>query len=258
MYPLLTSNLKRKTALGGVGGGAPIYINNFLLLRTITILCVFLGELLLLLKNVIVPQVRKTGKDYHARCTCCGEFTAYIDGLCSRCKKRWYINGSPEFPKPTLSAEIAIARQRINEICDWRKAEGAFDEFMLSFASPSKSDSLRRLCWLHYVKLKSADREPVMRFFDALVQSYAVTIYEDNGGKFDNKRKQYQFCLGRSVVCPWNRRRQVGHGFYYNRRERANLQRRSKIMLQAFNKIFIGAGISRYLSNINNIIRSKK
>lgn len=52
---VVTSKLKRKTALGGVGGGAPIYINNFLLLRTITILCVFLGELLLLLKNVIVP-----------------------------------------------------------------------------------------------------------------------------------------------------------------------------------------------------------
>jgi len=204
-------------------------------------------------------------RDYYLKrasmgCSNCKTLSAVIDpisALCIRCKKRLLIHGSPAISKPSLKREIETAHLRIVYACNNDKSEEAFDNFMLSFASPNKSDPLRRLCWLNFVELKAFDGKPLMRFFDALVQSYAVTIYEENGGRFDEKRKQFQFCIGRACVSPWHRRRKVANGFRYNRQERINLMAKPRLMLRAFEQIFIGAGLVRYLSKITNEIRKK-
>ena len=64
-----------------------------------------------------------------------------------------------------------------------------------------------------------------MRFVDVLVQTLAVTIYEQNDGRLDNKKRQYQYFLGRASVCPWNRRRRCGKGTDYDKEVR-RLQRK--------------------------------
>jgi hypothetical protein len=49
----------------------------------------------------------------------------------------------------------------------------------------------------------------------------------------------------------------VANGFRYNRQERINLMAKPRLMLRAFEQIFIGAGLVRYLSKITNEIRKK-
>jgi hypothetical protein len=211
----------------------------------------------------------KTYKDRHdyfmrrsfAGCTGCGEAGVGIDpvsALCPPCKKRMLIHGSPRRKKPKLTWELEKAHFGIVGTCDIRPAEKVFNEFMVSYASPNKHDPLRRLCWLHFFQLKASDGKPLMSFFESLLQTFALILYETNGGRFDAKKKQYQYCLGRAAVCPWDRRRQSARGTYYDKQERVELQKKPTIMLRAFDEIFIGAGIGRFITNINNKIRRNK
>ena len=55
----------------------------------------------------------------------------------------------------------------------------------------------------------------------------------------------------------WNQRRQTVQGYHYDKNERNDLQRKPTLMLRAFDEIFMGSGLARYLSKLNNIIRSK-
>jgi hypothetical protein len=193
-------------------------------------------------------------------CANCGSLDVTIDAiskLCTPCKKHMLVHGSPRIKKPLLKEAMELANLRISYHCKLQQTKRAFDDFMLSFASPSKSDPLRRLCWLHYFQLKAWDGEPLMDFRGALVQSYAVTLFEEYDGRFDGRKKQYQYCLGRSVVCLWNQRRQTVQGYHYDKNERNDLQRKPTLMLRAFDEIFMGSGLARYLSKLNNKIRSK-
>lgn len=176
--------------------------------------------------------------------------------LCLSCKKHLMIHGSLNIPKPNLKSEMELAHNTVISSCNIDKAKGVFDRFVRSFSSSDLNDPLRRLCWLQFIKLKSYDGDPLMRFIDVLVQSLAVSIYEKRGGQFDNKQKQYQYCLGRASVCSWNCRRQVAQGTLYNRSERRDLQRRPRLMLRAFDEIFIKGGISQYITKITNKVRN--
>jgi len=196
-----------------------------------------------------------------AGCAGCGVAGVAVDpiaALCPPCKKHMLTHGSPTNPKPKLTWELEKARRGIIGICKLAPAEERFNEFMISYASPRKQDPLKRLCWLHFIELKAADGSPLMSFFDALLQTFALKLYEDNGGRFDGKRKQYQYCLGRAVVCPWDRRRQTAQGVWYDKSERVNLQKKPRMMIRAFDEIFVGAGIARYLTNITKNIRNRK
>ena len=73
---------------------------------------------------------------------------------------------------------------------------------MISYASPSKSDPLKRLCWLHFIQLKASDGDPLMRFEDTLVQALAVTIYEENGGRLDHRKKPISILTRQSINLP--------------------------------------------------------
>lgn len=189
-------------------------------------------------------------------CSNCSAFVGVdaISRLCPSCKKHMIVHGSPRIPKPSLTTEIHLAYQRIVNHCDISQASEAFNRFMLSYVSPTKSNQLRYLCWLHFVKLKAGDGEPLMRFVDVLVQTLAVTIYEQNDGRLDNKKRQYQYFLGRASVCPWNRRRRCGKGTVYDKEVRRDLQRKPTLFHQAFEHIFIRGGVSRFLVQLNNKI----
>jgi len=186
-------------------------------------------------------------------CSCCGTMNQVVDpisALCRSCKRKLLIHGSPKINKPKLKEEIELAEIRIALACDIEKAEQAFDQFMRSFASPSRGDHLRRLCWLHFIHLKAWDGEPLMRFRDALAQSYAVTIHDENGGLFDARKRQFNYCIGRASVSPWDKRRFSAKGTFYNYPERRDLHMKPTLFHRAFNEIFIGAGLSRFISQI--------
>jgi len=190
-------------------------------------------------------------------CSSCGALDRAVDpisALCPRCKRRLLIHGSPALPKPNLKREIEIAEIRIAYSCKIKEAEQTFDRFMLSFACPNKDDHLRRLCWLHFIYLKASDGLPLMRFRDALVQAYAVTIHEEYGGVFDSKKRQFNYCIGRASISPWNKRRFTTKGTYYNYEERRDLHMKPTLFHRAFNEIFIGAGLVRYISKLNQQI----
>lgn len=167
------------------------------------------------------------------------------------------IHGSSKIPKPKLGDELEIAHHAVVAFSQFDKAQTVFDRFMYTYSSEAKDDPLRRLAWLHFVDLKTCDGEPLLRFIDVLVQSLAVIIYEEQGGRFDDKKKQYQYCLGRASVCTWNRRRQAAQGTDYDRNERIDLQRRPTIMIRAFDEIFIMGGISQYLTKLKHKIRNR-
>jgi len=194
-------------------------------------------------------------------CSSCSALGVKLDPysrLCLPCKKHMMIHGSAKIPKPKLKDELEIAHHAVVAFSQFNKAQTVFDRFMYTYSSAAKDDPLRRLAWLQFVHLKTCDGEPLMRFMDVLVQSLAVIIHEQRGGRFDNKKKQYQYCLGRASVCTWNRRRQAAQGTDYDKKERVDLQRRPTLMLRAFNEIFIDGGISRYLAKLTNKIRNKK
>ena len=194
-------------------------------------------------------------------CIGCGSYSQSIDPIsayCPRCKSRMRCHGSPKIKKPTLKDEIEKANLRVSCVCRIAEAERVFNSFMQSFASPCKSDKLRRLCWLHFIRLRTCDGVPLMVFRDSVVQSIAVNSYEANGGKIDERRKQYNYLLGRASVCPWNRLRQAAQGTAYDYQERRYLQSMPTLMHRAFDEIFIGAGIARFVSKINNEIRKHK
>ena len=133
-----------------------------------------------------------------------------ISQLCSSCKKHLLLHGSASIPKPSLKSELKEAYLRVTNYCNTNQATEAFDRFMISYASSSKSDPLKRLCWLHFIQLKASDGDPLMRFEDTLVQVLAVTLYEQNGGRLDHRKNQYQYLLGRASICPWNHKRKSG------------------------------------------------
>jgi len=194
-------------------------------------------------------------------CSSCRSFNTAIDPiskLCSPCKKSMLIHGSPKIKKPKLKNEIELASLRVSYYCKLLESDKVFNRFMLRYASPTKDDPLKRLCWLNYFQLKGTDGNCLMDFRSSLIQSYAVILYESFGGIFDSSKKQYQYCLGRSVVSPWNGRKRTTQGLEYNKQERKDLLRKPTLMIRAFDEIFIGSGMARYLTNITNKIRNKK
>ena len=174
-----------------------------------------------------------------------------ISQLCPPCKKHLIVHGSPSVKKPSLQKQIYSAHLLIDRHCNIDQASEVFDRFMLSYASSSRGDLLRRLCWLHFIQLKTSTGDQLMCFRDTLVQTLAVTMYEQAGGVIDNKRKQYQYLLGRASVCPWNQRKQCKQGTIYDKEERRDIQRKPTLFHRAFNEIFIGAGLARFISQLN-------
>ena len=201
--------------------------------------------------------------DYYARrksmgCANCSSFNSVdaVSQLCPPCKKHLIVHGSARIPKPLLKREINLAYHRINHHCDITQTTEVFNSWMISYASPSRNDLLRRLCYLHFIKLEASDGFPVMRFVDALVQALAVTIYEQDGGVLDNQKKQYQYLLGRASVCPWHRRRQSKQGTIYNKEERRDIQRKPTIFHRAFKEVFLEAGLAGFISQLNHTIKN--
>lgn len=188
-------------------------------------------------------------------CSACGTVERVIDpvsALCGCCSSRYNSHGSPTIRKPNLEVEMERALFQIIARCDLRGATERFNEWMQGFCSPSKQNALKRLCWLNYSKLKGGDGEPLLNFRQALVQAIAVTMYDKNYGRIDHKRNQLQYLLGRSVCTVWNKKRQVAKGLVYDRHERWKLQRKPRIMREAFNKIFLEAGFARFIAKLNN------
>ena len=190
-------------------------------------------------------------------CSCCGASVNLdpISQLCFNCKSKYLSHGSPSVPKPTLEIELDLALIAIRNSCHLKDAEVIFDRWMLSFANPTKTDALRRLCWLHFVEIKNTEGVPVMTFKDVIQQALAVTIYERNGGKIDHKRKQYHYLLGRSVCTVWNKQRRIKQLEHYDKSERRYLQRRPRLFHQAFNDIFLGAGVAKFIAKINRTLK---
>lgn len=188
-------------------------------------------------------------------CTACGTLEREVNpisALCRCCVSRYNSNGSPTIKKPDLEQELEKALFKVIARCDLRQATKRFDEWMLGFASPVKTNSLQRLCWLHYYELKGEDGEPLLDFKQALVQAVAVTMYDRANGELDHKRKQLNYLLGRSVCTIWNKKRQVADGLVYDRWERWKLQRKPRLMHEAFTEIYLKAGISRFIAKLNN------
>lgn len=187
-------------------------------------------------------------------CSACGTVGRVVDpisGVCRLCRSKHLSHGSPVVPKPKLKHEMKTAFFQVMSSCHLAATSKRFEEWMLEFASPSKSDDLRRLCWLNYFELKSDDGRPLLDFRQSLVQGLALTIYDRNGGRIDDKRKQFNYLLGRSVCTVWDKQRQVANGTTYDQKERRNLQRKPKVMHRAFDEIFLGAGFARYISQLN-------
>ena len=184
-------------------------------------------------------------------CRGCGTFdnVEVLSILCNSCLSRNRSHGSPTVPKPPLNRELVTAR-KIVASARLERATSVFDRWMKSYASPSKKDDLKRLLWLNYVHLKQADGSPLMTLTDALVQTLAVTLYDKRGGVFDDKRKQYQYCLGRATTSVWNHKRKVANGTQYDYRERRLLQFKPNLHKRAFSAIYLNAGIARLIANI--------
>jgi len=189
-------------------------------------------------------------------CSCCRALTRVdpISALCKRCYSRYCSHGSPLVEKPKLQRELEVALFRIISKCSLGEPTRRFHDWMLHFSSPSKANDLKRLCWLNFFKLKANDGEPLLSFRDVLIQSLAVTLFDRNNGRIDHRRKQLHYLLGRSVCCVWNKRRQVADGVVYDQWERRLLQRKPRVMREAFEKIFLGGGISRFIAKLNKQI----
>lgn len=193
-------------------------------------------------------------------CSACGTVGRVVDpisGVCRLCRSKHLSHGSPIVPKPKLKHEMKTAFFQILSNCTLEEPTRRFNEWMQGFSSPSKQDPLKRLCWLNYFELKSDDGRPLLDFRQSLVQGLALTIYDRNGGRIDDKRKQFNYLLGRSVCTVWDKQRQVANGTTYDQKERRNLQRKPKVMHRAFDEIFLGAGFARFISKLNNQMRKK-
>ena len=176
-----------------------------------------------------------------------------ISILCGNCWSKYRSHGSPTVPKPTLDYELQTAYDTIRTTVELEDAATAFDDWMLAYASPTKKDELKRLCWLNFVQLKRGDGTPLMTLADVVAQALSVTIYDRRGGRFDHKRKQLQYCLGRASVTVWNKKRQVGNGTVYDHREKWLLLRKPELHHRAFHEVFMGAGIARFIAKLNKL-----
>jgi len=194
-------------------------------------------------------------------CRGCGSYSALVDpisALCPKCKSHLRCHGSTKIKKPRLKFEIESARMRVAYATMIADAENVFNRFMHSYATPSGQDKLRRLCWLHFVELRTCDGEPLMTFRDAIVQTLAVNIYESKGGRIDEQKSQYNYLMGRASICPWNRSKQTAQGVAYDYKERRYLQSNITLMHRAYKEIFLKAGIARFISKVNNEINRRK
>lgn len=172
-----------------------------------------------------------------------------VSVLCRSCWAKYRSHGSASVPKPCLKRELIASRQIVASMC-LGGATSVFEKWLKMYASPNKKDDLKRLLWLNYFELKQGNGSPLMTLKDAVVQSLAVTLYDKRGGRFDDKRKQFQYCLGRAVTSVWAGKRKVAMGTRYDYRERRLLQFKPNLHKRAFGEIYINAGIARLIANI--------
>lgn len=170
--------------------------------------------------------------------------------MCNRCFHHWRRYGSPTIKTPHLGEQLAQATAIVSRY-DLTAPTVAFDEWMDAYVSPAPSKPLRRLCWLHFKHLRTEQDKPLMTLYNVLVQTLAVTLYEEQQpAAFDNTRNQFQYTLGRASVSVWGRSRQVAVGTKYNKEERKQLQRRPRLFHQAFDKVFLQAGVAKVVAYI--------
>ena len=194
-----------------------------------------------------------------AGCIECGAVTYNpISRLCKNCHCHYGSHGSPVVRKPSLEAELEEAFFAVVGYCDLEAPTKAFNAYIKRFTEATSEDPFKRLCRLHFDTLRREDGSPLMTFKDVLIQALAVTLYDERGGRIDHKRQQLRYFLGRACLSVWGKRRQVADRYRYDRRERRFLQRRPKVFRdEAFQKIYIGAGINRFLAKLKTNTRER-
>lgn len=192
-----------------------------------------------------------------AGCIECGAETYNpISRFCKTCHCHYGSHGSPNVRKPVLKAELEEAFFAVVGYCDLEAPTKTFDAYISKFIESTSDDPFTRLCRLHFDTLRREDGSPLMTFKDVLIQSLAVNLYEERGGRSDHKRNQLQYFLGRACLSVWGKCRQVADRYFYDRRERRLLQRRPKLFREeAFQKIYIDAGINRFLAKLKTNTR---
>ena len=203
-------------------------------------------------KKTNVYQREWLGRRRNLPCRTCGyKRSDPVSLLCVRCFMRWRRHGSPIVEKPRLEEEMKEAEDVLSGY-DLSATRNAFNRWMETYAEVSSKEPLRRLCGLHFQYLRHEDGMPLMSFDGALLQTLAVSIYEERGGAMDADRKQFQYLLGRASVSTWRGRRKAKDGTEYDREARKRLQRRPRLFHQAFSEVFLGAGIGRVLAFVRN------
>ena len=169
--------------------------------------------------------------------------------LCIKCYKNFRRHGSPSIPKPKLTeemkeAEVILMKVNLDEPTD------IFNKWMKVYSN--QKGSLNRLCKLYYFDLLDSSMMPLMDFKQIVKQTLAVSSYE---GSLDPYTHQYQYMLGRASVCLYDQSKHTRRGLIYDKEERVLLQRRPRLFHQAFNDIFLGAGVAKFIAKINRTLK---
>ena len=171
--------------------------------------------------------------------------------MCSKCEAHWRIHGSPTIKKPKLHEERDRAVLAVRKY-DWSNSIDVFNEWLESFLSTGRHDSLKKLIHLHFKELTTNEGYPLMSFNEILVQTLAVSLYLDEGGEVDEERNQNRYFLGRAAISPWGSSRQAAVGSYYDKKMRTTTQRQPKLFQRAFKVMLENTGI------LSIIVRLKK
>ena len=169
--------------------------------------------------------------------------------LCIKCYKTFRRHGSPSTHKPKLTQELKEAEAVLNKFNLVEPAK-VFKKWMKVYSN--QTGSLNRLCKLYFIDLVDSSGTPLMDFKQVIKQALAVTSYK---GYLDPYTNQYRYLLGRASVCLYDQSKHTRRGLKYDKEERVLLQRRPRLFHQAFNDIFLGPGVAKFIARINRTLK---
>ena len=172
-----------------------------------------------------------------------------ISLLCIKCYKTFRRHGSPSTHKPKLTLELKEAEAIINKV-NLEEPTIIFNKWIKVYSN--QKGSLNRLCKLYFIDLVDSSGAPLMDFKQVVSQTLAVSSYK---GSLDPYTHQHQYLLGRASVCLYDQSKHTRRGLIYDKEERVLLQRRPRLFHQAFNDIFLGAGVAKFIARINRTLK---
>ena len=169
--------------------------------------------------------------------------------LCIKCYKTFRRHGSPSTHKPKLTQELKEAEASLNKV-NLEEPTDIFNKWIKVYSN--QKGSLNRLCKLYFIDLIDSSGTPLMDFKQIVKQTLAVSSYK---GSLDAHTHQYRYLLGRASVCLYDQSKHTRRGLIYDKEERVLLQRRPRLFHQAFNDIFLGAGVAKFIAKINRTLK---